>query len=418
VRVVAVGTVHLLAFGFESQGRLPCGVMSRLQRFQERGAFRLLDVLYVSRDERGVLGREHDGEDLGFSSASSGTTLWQLLEGNDSDTPPPASVELRPSGEVGLDLVSAEGLAYQIEPGTSALLILVEAQWATELLDAALTAGGFPIAFGCLQPETMLVIGPQLARAAEAVVAAETGAAAHGIARLDALSSGPASSSTVAAEVLRALVAARFIDPAHVDDTVNALADAGLVPSPSVRRPHAGITAERTNQQASTEMRRDAHNRKPKEPNLRKGSAMADEPTGMGPISYLIVEFPGNKMTGEGLPILVDLVERGVIRILDLMFASRDMDGSMRALELRDIDHDGQLDLAVFEGASSGLLDDSDLADAASVIEPGSAAGILIFENRWATSFTQALRRGGAELVAAGYIPQDAIAASLEATER
>jgi Family of unknown function (DUF6325) len=145
---------------------------------------------------------------------------------------------------------------------------------------------------------------------------------------------------------------------------------------------------------------------------------MADEPTAMGPISYLIVEFPGNKMTGEGLPILVDLVERGVIRILDLMFASRDVDGSMRALELRDIDHDGQLDLAVFEGAASGLLDDSDLADAASVIEPGSAAAILIFENRWATSFTQALRRGGAELVAAGYIPQDAIAASLEATER
>jgi hypothetical protein len=145
---------------------------------------------------------------------------------------------------------------------------------------------------------------------------------------------------------------------------------------------------------------------------------MADEPTAMGPISYLIVEFPGNKMTGEGLPILVDLVERGVIRILDLMFASRDVDGSMGALELRDIDHDGQLDLAVFEGAASGLLDDSDLADAASVIEPGSAAAILIFENRWATSFTQALRRGGAELVAAGYIPQDAIAASLEATER
>jgi hypothetical protein len=145
---------------------------------------------------------------------------------------------------------------------------------------------------------------------------------------------------------------------------------------------------------------------------------MADEPTAMGPISYLIVEFPGNKMTGEGLPILVDLVERGVIRILDLMFASRDVDGSIRALELRDIDHDGQLDLAVFEGAASGLLDDSDLADAASVIEPGSAAAILIFENRWATSFTQALRRGGAELVAAGYVPQDAIAASLEATER
>ena len=106
----------------------------------------------------------------------------------------------------------------------------------------------------------------------------------------------------------------------------------------------------------------------------------------MGPISYLIVEFPGNKMTGEGFPLLVDLVDRGIIRILDLMFVTRETDGTMRALELRDIDHDGQLDLTVFEGASSGLLDDSDLADAAPVIEPGSSAGILIFENRWATA--------------------------------
>jgi hypothetical protein len=145
---------------------------------------------------------------------------------------------------------------------------------------------------------------------------------------------------------------------------------------------------------------------------------MADEVDPMGPISYLVVEFPGNKMTGEGLPILVDLVDRGLIRILDLTFVTRDVDGSVRAVDIRDIDHDGTLDIGIFQGASSGLLDDSDLADAAPVIEPGSSAGILIFENRWAASFTQALRRGGAELVAAGYVPQDAILASLDATER
>jgi uncharacterized membrane protein len=144
---------------------------------------------------------------------------------------------------------------------------------------------------------------------------------------------------------------------------------------------------------------------------------MADDVDAMGPISYLIVEFPGNKMTGEGLPILVDLVDQGLIRILDLLFVTRDDDGSLRAVELRDLDLDGQIDVAIFEGASSGLLDDSDLADAASVIEPGSSAAILLFENRWARSFTQALRRGGAELVAAGYIPLDAIAASLDAAE-
>ena len=144
----------------------------------------------------------------------------------------------------------------------------------------------------------------------------------------------------------------------------------------------------------------------------------SDEPNTMGPISYLIVEFPGSKMTGEGFPILLDLVDRGLIRILDLRFVRRAMDGSIRALELRDIDRDGQFDLAKFEGASSGLLDDTDIADARSVIEPGSSAGILIFENRWAAPFIQALRRGDAELVAAGYIPQDTIAASLDATDR
>ena len=144
---------------------------------------------------------------------------------------------------------------------------------------------------------------------------------------------------------------------------------------------------------------------------------MADQPDAMGPISYLIVQFPGNKMTGEGFPILVDLVDRGLIRILDLVFVTRDTDGSVRAIEMSDLDHDGKLDLAVFEGASSGLLDSSDLADAESVIDPGSSAAVLIFENRWATSLTQALRRGGAELVAAGYIPHEAIAASLDATD-
>jgi hypothetical protein len=144
---------------------------------------------------------------------------------------------------------------------------------------------------------------------------------------------------------------------------------------------------------------------------------MASETEAMGPISYLVVEFPGNKMTGEGFPLLVDLVDRGIIRILDLVFVTRDTDGTVRAIDLRDIDHDGQVDLTVFEGASSGLLDESDLADAAPVIEPGSSAGILIFENRWATQFTQALRRGGAQLVAAGYISQDDVAASLDATD-
>ncbi len=137
----------------------------------------------------------------------------------------------------------------------------------------------------------------------------------------------------------------------------------------------------------------------------------------MGPISYLIVEFPGNKMTGEGLLNLVDLVEKGLIRILDLTFVTKAEDGSMAVVELADLDADGEVDLAVFAGASSGLIDESDLGDESMVIEPGSSAAILLFENRWATGFVQALRRGGAQLVSAGYIPQDAIVAALDAIE-
>src|SRR5262245_53619118 len=137
----------------------------------------------------------------------------------------------------------------------------------------------------------------------------------------------------------------------------------------------------------------------------------------MGPVGYLVVEFPGNRMTGEGFPILLDLVDRGLIRILDLVFVRKDTDGTMSVLELSDLDRDGKMNLAVFEGASSGLLDTDDLGDAGNVIEPGSSAGILIYENRWAAPFASALRRGGAQLIASGHIPLEAIAASLDATE-
>ncbi|MFD5417078.1 DUF6325 family protein [Streptomyces sp. NPDC127069] len=137
----------------------------------------------------------------------------------------------------------------------------------------------------------------------------------------------------------------------------------------------------------------------------------------MGPIDYLVVEFPGNRMTGEGFPLLVDLVDRGLIRILDLVFIRKDQDGSVAALEIADLDADGELDLAVFEGASSGLLGQDDLEEAANAIEPGSSAGLLVYENVWAAPLAAALRRGGGQLVASGRIPVQAILASLEAAE-
>jgi len=137
----------------------------------------------------------------------------------------------------------------------------------------------------------------------------------------------------------------------------------------------------------------------------------------MGPIGYLIVEFPGSKMTGEGLPVLVDLVDRGVIRILDLAFIMKDDGGSVHALEISDFDGDGQFNLAVFDGVSSGLLDEEDVREGGAALEPGSSGAMLIYENRWAAPLTDAIRRGGGELVAAGFVPLEAIAASLDALD-
>ncbi|RAG87406.1 DUF1269 domain-containing protein [Streptacidiphilus pinicola] len=134
----------------------------------------------------------------------------------------------------------------------------------------------------------------------------------------------------------------------------------------------------------------------------------------MGPIDYLVVEFPGSRMTGEGLPLLVDLVERGIIRILDLAFVRKEIDGTVTALEIADLNGDGVLDLTVFEGASSGLVSQDDLQEAAVILSPGDSAGILVYENVWAAPFAAALRRGGGRLVAGGRIPVQDILQTLD----
>ncbi|MEU9456052.1 DUF6325 family protein [Streptomyces sp. NPDC048277] len=134
----------------------------------------------------------------------------------------------------------------------------------------------------------------------------------------------------------------------------------------------------------------------------------------MGPVDYLVIEFPGSRLTGEALPLLVDLADRRIVRILDLAFIRKDADGSVAALELRDLGDD-EADLTVFEGASSGLLDEGDLAEAGNALEPGSSAAVLVYENLWAAPLARALRRSGAELVASGRIPVQALLASLDA---
>jgi len=144
---------------------------------------------------------------------------------------------------------------------------------------------------------------------------------------------------------------------------------------------------------------------------------MTDDLDEMGPIDYIVVEFPGNRMTGEGLPLLVDLVDRGIIRILDLIFIRKELDGSVAGVAIADLDSDGELDIAVFQGASSGLLSADEIEDAGSVIQPGSSAGLLVYENVWAGPFAAALRRGGGQLVASGRIPVQAVLAALDAAD-
>lgn len=136
----------------------------------------------------------------------------------------------------------------------------------------------------------------------------------------------------------------------------------------------------------------------------------------MGPVDYILVEWPGRQPNGEVAPHLVDLVERGLIRILDLAFIARDVDGTIRGLEIADVG--GEVaELSVFEGASSGLLSQEDLDEAGGVLEPGTSAALLVFENTWAAPFAVAVRRSGGQLVSSGRIPVQAILAALDAVE-
>lgn len=133
----------------------------------------------------------------------------------------------------------------------------------------------------------------------------------------------------------------------------------------------------------------------------------------MGPIDYLVVEWPDRQPTGEAAPYLLDLVDRGLIRILDLAFIVKDPDGSVSRLEIADLGDEFE----VFVGASSGLLTDEDADDAAAALEPGTSAALLVYENTWAAPFATAMRRSGAQLVAGGRIPTQALIAALDAAD-
>lgn len=135
----------------------------------------------------------------------------------------------------------------------------------------------------------------------------------------------------------------------------------------------------------------------------------------LGPVDWIVVEFPGSKFRGEIAPVLADLVDRGLIRILDLLVLKKDEDGTLEAFELSDLDPSELGGLRAAETELAMLLSDEDVNALAAAIEPGSSAGVLVWENTWAAPFGAAVRRAGGQLVASGRIPVQALLAALEA---
>ncbi|MET9029040.1 DUF6325 family protein [Nocardia sp. NPDC004168] len=138
----------------------------------------------------------------------------------------------------------------------------------------------------------------------------------------------------------------------------------------------------------------------------------------IGPIDYLVIEFPPDRPPdGSALPMLADLVERGIVRVLDLAFVRKDTDGSLTGIDIADMGLEGDFDITLFAEAGSGLLDEADRREAGAALEPGCSAAVLVYENRWAAPFASALRRNGAQLVASGRIPVQSLLSSLDALE-
>jgi hypothetical protein len=138
----------------------------------------------------------------------------------------------------------------------------------------------------------------------------------------------------------------------------------------------------------------------------------------LGPIDIVVIGYPADApMTGEAAGLMMDLVERGIIRVLDVLFVMEGEDGKFSGFEATDLDEKGVGDFKVFEGASSGLLGDEDVATAADSIEPGSAAVMIVYENRWAAPFAAAVRRNGGVLIDNQRIPAQDVIDALDAIE-
>jgi hypothetical protein len=138
----------------------------------------------------------------------------------------------------------------------------------------------------------------------------------------------------------------------------------------------------------------------------------------LGPVDILVIGYAADApMTGEAMPLFLDLVDNGIIRVLDVMFVTKEQDGTFAGFDATDLEPGQVGDFVEFSGASSGLLGDSDLEAAADAIEPGSAAVIIVYENRWAAPFAAAVRRNGGRMIASERIPAQDLLDALEAAE-
>ena len=137
----------------------------------------------------------------------------------------------------------------------------------------------------------------------------------------------------------------------------------------------------------------------------------------LGPVDWIVVEFPGSKFNGEIAPALQDLVQRGTIRVLDLLMLKKDEDGEIEAFELSDMDPSELGELRAYESQLAMLLSEDDVTAVAAAVEPGSSAAVLVWENLWAAPFASAVRHAGGQLVASGRIPIQALFAALEADD-
>ena len=137
----------------------------------------------------------------------------------------------------------------------------------------------------------------------------------------------------------------------------------------------------------------------------------------LGPVDFLAIEFPGGRLTAAGFEKLLSLADRGVVDILDMEFIAKDDDGKSRKVDIWEFAVPDGVDLTAWAGASSGLLDDSDVDVISAAMQPGSVAVVVIYENRWVLGLVEAWRRDGARLIADGGLPADDLVAALDALE-